>query len=264
MIVLVTGVSGGLGEVLARTLVDKGYTVYGTMRETTGREQDFPCPILPLEATNEQSVLHCIETVVEREGRIDAVVNCVNQMFIGSIEEATVEDVEQLYRTNVFGVLRICRAILPVMRKQGGGTIINMSSLGGLIPVPYMSAYTSAKFALEAMTEAMYREVKADNIRVVIMQPVAMHMERSATGSHLRLVDNVSDDSISHRLLEKMTADTAASKLTPEMVAEKIYTTMKQSNPPLRVPMDKAKVLGVVKRLAPQSLMDKLVSGLLK
>ena len=264
MIVLITGVSGGLGQVLARTLLDKGVTVYGTMRDTAGREQDFPCPILPLEATNEASVQQCIDTVVKREGRIDAVINCVNQMFIGSVEEATVEEVEQLYRTNVFGVLRICRAVLPQMRAQGGGTIINMSSLGGLIPVPYMSAYTSAKFALEAMSESMYREVKDDNIRVVIMQPVAMFMERSATGAHLRLVDNVNDDSISRRLLDKMTADTAASKLTPEMVAEKIYATLKQGNPPLRVPMDKAKAIGVIKRLAPQSVMDKLVSGLLK
>jgi len=85
--------------------------------------------------------------------------------------------------------MRLCKQIVPVMKRQGGGTIVNMSSLGGLIAVPYMSSYTSAKFALEAFSEALYQEMKPHNISVVIMQPVAMNMDRPATGHHLRTVD---------------------------------------------------------------------------
>jgi NAD(P)-dependent dehydrogenase (short-subunit alcohol dehydrogenase family) len=241
MVVLISGASGGFGAVLGSTLASHGMTVYGTMRDPSGRERDFPFPVLPLEVTDSGSVAACIEALVAREGRIDAVVNCVNRMIIGSVEEQTVDEVRALYDINVFGVMRVCQQLIPLMRKQGGGTIVNMSSLGGLLAVPYMSAYTSAKFALEAFSEALYHEVKPAGIDVVIMQPVAMKLERPATGAHLELVENVAADSRSHAMLARMTSD----------------------KKPLRVPMDRAKALGVVKRLAPQAVIDRLIGGLL-
>jgi short-subunit dehydrogenase len=264
MIVLITGASGGFGSVLAATLAERGMKVYGTMRNPDATHGDRPFTALAMEVTDTESVENCVNEVLGREGRIDVLINCVNQMVIGSVEEQSVEEVRSLYDTNVFGVMRVCQRVLPAMRAQGGGTIVNMSSLGGLIAVPYMSAYTSAKFALEAFSEALYHEVKAEGIDVVIMQPVAMHMDRPATGGHLRLVDGVEGGSRSHAMLRRMTADTAASKLTPDKVADRVHQVICLDKKPLRVPMDKAKPLTLVKRLAPQSLIDKLVGGLLK
>ncbi|MCP5056508.1 MAG: SDR family NAD(P)-dependent oxidoreductase [bacterium] len=264
MIVLITGASGGLGEVLGASLVGKGATVYGTMRDPGKKKEETPFVMLPMEVTDPASVERCIGEVLRREGRIDAVVNCVNQMFIGSAEEQDIEEVRSLYDSNVFGIMQICKQVAPIMRKQGKGTIVNMSSLGGLLAVPYMSAYTSAKFALEAFSEALYHELKPDNIDVVIMQPVAMKMERPATGSHLRTVANAAADSFSHKMVAQMARDTAASKLTPEMVAEKIYSVLSNQKKPLRVPMDRARPLTLVKRLAPQSVIDRLIGGLIK
>lgn len=263
-VVLITGASGGFGQVLGRLLVEKGMRVYGTMREPAGRESEFGFPMLAMEVTDPGSVEKCVAGLLEREGRIDVVVNCVNQMIIGSVEEQTVEEVRALYDTNVFGVMRVCQQVIPAMRRQGGGTIVNMSSLGGLLAVPLMSAYTSAKFALEAFSEALYHEVKPDGIAVVIMQPVAMHMDRPATGAHLRLVEGVAPESRSHRMLERMTKDTEASKLLPETVAAKVYEVIGARKKPLRVPLDRARPLGLVKRLAPQSVIDRLIAGLLK
>jgi NAD(P)-dependent dehydrogenase (short-subunit alcohol dehydrogenase family) len=140
MVVLITGASGGLGSVLGASLAAEGMAVYGTMRDPAGAAQALSFPMLPLEVTDAASVKRCVEEVLRREGRIDAVVNCVNQMIIGSVEEQTLEEVQALYDTNVFGVLRVCKAVVPVMREQCGGTIVNMSSLGGLLAVPYMSA----------------------------------------------------------------------------------------------------------------------------
>ena len=120
--------------------------------------------MLPMEITDDSSVEACIKEVVRKEGRIDVVVNCVNHMIIGSVEEETADEVLALYDTNVLGVLRVCQQLIPIMRRQGGGTIVNMSSLGGLLAVPYMSAYTSAKFALEALSEALYHEMKRYDI----------------------------------------------------------------------------------------------------
>jgi short-subunit dehydrogenase len=264
MVVLITGASGGLGSVLGATLLDEGMTVYGTRRNPAGQEGQHRFPMLPMEVTDAGSVERCVKEVLAREGRIDVVINCVNQMIIGSFEEETVEEVQALYDTNVFGVLRVCKAVVPAMREQGQGTIVNMSSLGGLLAVPYMSAYTSAKFALEALSEALYHEVKPHGIDVVIMQPVAMAMDRPATGAHLRIVGGVTPDSPSHRMVERMARDTAASKLTPETVAKKIYEVITRNQKPLRVPMDRARAVTLVKGLAPQWVIDRLMSGLAK
>ena len=263
-VALVTGASGGFGRVLCAHLAGEGMRVFGTMRDPSQEPATSPFEALAMEATDDASVRTCIETLVERAGRIDVVVNCVNQMVIGSVEEQTADEVRALYDINVFGVLRVCQAVIPTMRAQGSGTIVNMSSLGGVVAVPWMSAYTSAKFALEAFSEAMYHELKPAGIDVVIMQPVAMKMDRPASGAHLHTVANVADDSFSHRMVAQMARDTAASKLTPERVAEEVLRVLARERKPLRVPMDRAKVLGFVKRVAPQAVVDRLIAGLLR
>jgi len=263
MVVLITGASGGFGGVLGEILVKEGLTVYGTCRNPSTQQGPTSFPMLAMEATDESSIGKCIAEVLEREGRIDVVVNCVNEMIIGMVEEQTAEEVKALFDTNVFGVLRICQQVLPTMREQGKGLIVNMSSLGGLIAVPTMSAYTSSKFALEAMSEALRHELAGSGIDVVIMQPVAMAMDRPATGSHLHTVKNVRPGSASLRMLERMARDTEESKLKPEAVARRIHAVIQSSKRPLRVPMDKAKPISILKRLAPQSVIDRLVAGLL-
>ena len=262
MVVLITGASGGFGRVLGTTLAAKGMTVYGTMRRPEG-DSEYPFPMLPMEITDDSSVEACIKEAARIGGRIDVVVNCVNQMMIGSVEEETADEVRALYDTNVFGVLRVCQQVIPIMRRQGGGTIVNMSSLGGLFAVPYMSAYTSAKFALEALSEAMYHELRAEPIDIVIMQPVAMAIDRPALGGHMAMVANVGPGSRSHKMVERMASDSAASSLTPEAVAERIYSVITSKKKPLRVPMDRARPMTLLKRLAPQALVDKVISTLL-
>jgi short-subunit dehydrogenase len=263
MVVLITGASGGFGAVRGELLASEGLAVYGTCRNPGIQESPASFSMLAMEATDESSIAKCVAEVLEREGRIDVVVNCVNEMMIGMVEEQTADEVKSLYDTNVFGVLRICQQVLPTMREQGSGLIVNMSSLGGLIAVPTMSAYTSSKFALEALSEALRHELVGTGIDVVIMQPVAMAIDRPATGSHLHLVKNVKPNSLSLRMLERMTRDTEASKLTPKAVAQRIYELIQSSKRPLRVPMDRARPISILKRLAPQSVIDRLVAGLL-
>lgn len=263
-VALVTGATGGFGSVLARTLADAGMKVFGTGRQVPVQDAGGAVTLLPMDVTNDDSVAACLQSVLAEADRLDVVINCVNDMFIARTDEQSVAEVDRLYQTNVFGVMRVCQAVLPRFREQGDGMIVNMSSLGGLLAVPYMGAYTSAKHALEAMTEALYHEVREDNVNVVIMQPVAMHMDRGATGSHLRLASGVGDDSFSHRMVAKMAADTAASGLTPEQVADRVLAVTRMARPPLRVPMDRAVALSFVRRLAPQRVIDGLIGGLVK
>ena len=259
MIVLITGASGGLGPVLGKTLQERGMTVYGTSRT---QQDDGPFPLLAMEITNDASVAACIQQVVEREGRIDVVINCVNRMIIGTVEEIRMEEIEQVFMRGVFGTMRVCKAVLPQLRKQGAGTIINMSSMGGLLAVPTMSAYSSSKSALEAFSEALSLELRDTAIDVVVMQPVAMNMDRPPTGTHLELAANIAADSPGQRMLKQMAKDTAASKLTPEIVSEKIADVIGMEKKPFRVPMDRARVMGVLKRLLPQRVMSNMVGDL--
>lgn len=264
MIVLLTGASGGLGAVLGNVLVGKGMTVYGTMRNPSGGAQDYPFTVLPMEITNPASVRECVDEVVRREGRIDVVINCVNRMIIGSVEEETLDDVRTVFDTNVLGAVSVCKEVIHIMRRQGGGTIVNMSSAGGVVPVPYMSAYTSSKFALEAFSEALYHEMKPHNIDVVIMQPVAMAMDRGDTGTHLELVNGIKPGSVSNKVLARMSQDSAASPLSPETVAEKVYQVITSKKKPLRVPMSKTKAISAIRRLAPQFVIDKMIADFVK
>ncbi len=264
MIVLITGATGGLGRVLSEFLVQRGVRVYGTSRSAAADRTAGGIPLLPMDVTDPLSVQGCVDELLQREGRIDVLINCVNEMVVGATDEQDTSEVEALYSTNVFGVMRVCKTLLPVFRRQGNGLIVNMSSLGGVLAVPFMGAYTSAKFALEAMSEALYHELRGENINVVIMQPVAMNMQRPATGAHLRTADGVAAASFSHKIVKMMARDTENSKLTPQRVAAEIYKVMQQPNPPLRVPLDRARVLGVVKRLAPQRVVNKLIDNLLK
>ena len=260
--VLICGASGGLGRVMGEMFVQKGLQVFGTMRAPEKSNESFSFPMVAMDVTDDTSVANCLAEVQQQAGKIDVIINCFNNMILGSVEETSIEEYQHLYDVNLFGVVRVCKAAVPLMRAQGSGTIINMSSAGGILAVPYLSAYTSAKFAIETFTEALYHELKKEPIDVVIMQPVAMHMDRPETGHHLGAVAGAGAQSPTHKMIKQMAKDTAASKLTPEMVSAKIYNVIHAKKKKLRYPMDRAVMLGRIKRFAPQSTVDRLIGGL--
>lgn len=261
--VLVCGASGGLGQVLARTLMDKGMNVRGTMRDPAkARSNDIQ--MLAMDVLDGQSVQACFEEARTAMGGVDVVVNCINELVLGSVEETSMDELDRVYAINVQGLAAIAQAAVPAMRAQGHGLIISMSSLGGVLAVPYLSAYTSSKFALEAFSEALYHEVKPDNIDVAIMQPVAMHMDRPDVGDHLKIAAAATPESFTQSVARLMAKDTRASKLTPEDVSLAIHKVIVSKNRKLRYPMDRAKVVGKIKRIAPQGLINKLIGGMLQ
>ena len=260
--VLICGASGGLGQVLARTLQGKGMVVCGTMRDPS-KATSTHIPMLAMDVTDEQSVAECLSAAREKMGSVDVVVNCVNEMVLGSVEETSMAELDRVYAINVLGLAAIAKAAVPVMRDQGHGLIVTMSSLGGVLAVPYLSAYTSSKFALEAFSEALYHEVKPDNIDVAIMQPVAMHMDRPDVGDHLKIAEGAGSNSMTQSVARLMAKDTRASKLTPEKVSLAIHDVIVSKKRKLRYPMDRARVVGKIKRVAPQAMINKLIGGML-
>ena len=261
-VILVTGATGGFGQVLTPALNQAGHTVYGTSRNPD-HHPDSQVPLLPLDVTTTESAKQCIKLLLDAESRIDVVINCVNELVIAATEEQDWDEVADLFNTNVLGAMRVCQAALPHFKSKNTGLIINMSSMGGLLAVPYMGAYTSSKFALEAMTEALYHEVRDDGIDVVIMQPVAMAIDRPAAGDHLRLGRGVAAESFSHRVVDIMAEDSRTSDLSPEQVAQHILKVIDARHRSLRVPLDRAAMLSKLKRILPQAGINKLIDGLI-
>ena len=178
--VLVVGASSGIGRACALQLTRRGYRVFGTTRREPSEVEaalrreltdSDRLEIVTMDVDDEASVKAGVREVEERVGRIDAVINCAGFGIGGSIEDTADDEAKAIFETNFFGTLRVCRAVLPVMRRQRSGTIVNVSSIGGRIAVPFVGLYGATKFAVEGLTEALRMEVGRFGVRVVLVEP---------------------------------------------------------------------------------------------
>src|SRR5437588_9328882 len=154
-VALVTGASSGIGEAAARALVGGGLAVYGTSREATPGEKRGEVVFLPLDVTDDESVADAVREVLDRSGRIDVLVNNAGLGVAGAAEESSIEQARALFETNLFGAMRMIRAVLPQMREQASGRIINVSSVLGLLPAPFGALYAATKHAIEGYSESL-------------------------------------------------------------------------------------------------------------
>ena len=166
--VLITGASSGFGKATAELLAAKGYIVYGTSRNEM---HDKQIRFLVMDVRDRESVARGVEKIIAEQGRIDVVVNNAGMGIGGSLEMATSDEIELQMGTNFRGCVNVCQAVLPVMRGQGGGQIINLSSIGGIMGLPYQGFYSASKFAIEGFTEALAAEVRGFGIRVSMVEP---------------------------------------------------------------------------------------------
>jgi NAD(P)-dependent dehydrogenase (short-subunit alcohol dehydrogenase family) len=171
-VVLITGASSGIGRCCAEYLHGRGCRVYGTSRRAPeAGDASAGYRMIGMDVTSDESVRRAVELILAREGRIDVVLNNAGDGIAGAVEDTSVEEAKQQFETNFFGALRVCRAVLPSMRGRGAGLIANVSSLGGLVGLPFQGLYSASKFALEGMTEALRMELRPHGVRVVLIEP---------------------------------------------------------------------------------------------
>jgi hypothetical protein len=177
-VILITGISSGFGKETALLLAKAGHTVYGTVRRKCGTD-----PIvneLTMDLTDGESISAAVLTILKKEGRIDVLINNAGMHTGGPIETLPMEFVRLQVQTNFLGMVQLVQEVLPIMRKQGGGTILNISSIGGLMGLPYQGIYSAGKFAMEGFSEALRMEVKQFNIKVVVINPGDFHTNNTA------------------------------------------------------------------------------------
>ncbi|HEY2677438.1 MAG TPA: SDR family oxidoreductase [Steroidobacteraceae bacterium] len=169
-VVLLTGASSGFGHAIGAALARDGHRVFATSRASGA----MPVPgatHLTLDVTDEISIAGCVEEVMRIAGRVDVLINNAGLGIAGAIEDTTIEEARAQFETNLFGLHRMCRAVLPHMRRQGGGHIINMSSLAGQIAIPFQGFYSASKFAIEGYSEALRMEARPYGIQVCMIEP---------------------------------------------------------------------------------------------
>jgi short-subunit dehydrogenase len=176
-VILITGISSGFGKETASLLAKKGHTVYGTIRNETGSDQLVKTLLMDL--TDGDSITSAVYTVLKNEGRIDVLINNAGMHTGGPIETTPLDTIKMQMQTNFIGLVQLTQLVLPVMRKQGGGTLINFSSIGGLMGLPYQGIYSAGKFAIEGFSEALRMEVKEFNIKVVVINPGDFHTKNT-------------------------------------------------------------------------------------
>jgi len=168
-VVLITGASSGMGKACAEHLSRQGYQVYGTSRHPEEEGTEFK--LLRMDVNDPASVTAAVKQILDAEGHLDILVNNAGYGIAGAVEDTSMAEMQQQFETNYFGVFRVCREVLPHMRKQQSGLIINISSISGLIAVPFQAAYSASKYAVEGLTEALSMEVRTEGIRVVLIEP---------------------------------------------------------------------------------------------
>jgi short-subunit dehydrogenase len=170
-VAIVTGATSGIGEASAKLLSNLGYRVFGTSRRGANGSVRGQFEMLTLDVTNDHSVNSLVKEVIQRAGRIDLLVNNAGFGIVGGAEESSIEQGHSIFETNVFGSMRMIKAVLPHMRSQSEGRIINISSVLGRIPAPFMALYSATKHALEGYSESMDHEIRKFNIRSILIEP---------------------------------------------------------------------------------------------
>ena len=255
-VALVTGASTGIGRASAEALAKAGFTVFGTSRKPTDNGPQG-VTMLTADVTNEASVKQLIDDVLAETGRIDVLVNNAGLGMLGGAEESSVSQVQALFDVNVFGVMRMTNAVLPVMRQHGKGHIINMSSVLGLVPAPYSAHYASTKHALEGYSESLDHEARAFNVRVSLIETAytrsSFDDNSFEPNSKLPEYDKIRADVQGFARKAMMTGD------APEEVAKIVVKAATDPQPKRRYTAGKtARKISILRRFAPAKMFDKI------
>jgi NAD(P)-dependent dehydrogenase (short-subunit alcohol dehydrogenase family) len=260
-VVLITGASSGIGQACARHLAGRRYQVFGTSRRPQAGPEE-PFEMIPMDVTDEDSVRQGVATVLSRAGRLDAVVNNAGFGFGGALEDTSIEEARELFETNFFGMLRVCRAALPHMRERRAGTIVNVSSLAGLIAQPFVGMYCATKFATEGITEALRMEVRPFGIHVVLIEPgdtrtafTANRRPTQASQAASPYADN------KQRTLAVIEHDEETGSC-PEAIARLLERILRARSPRLRYPVASAsqRFAAAARKLMPGGLFERALT----
>jgi NAD(P)-dependent dehydrogenase (short-subunit alcohol dehydrogenase family) len=253
-VVVVTGVSSGIGRVTAEQFAKRGCRVFGTVRNVAKTQPLSGVELVEMDVRDEASVKRGIQSIVDKTKRIDVLVNNAGVTMLGAVEETSVAEAQALFDTNVFGILRTTHAVLPQMRAQRSGRIVNISSVLGFIPAPYMGLYAASKHAVEGLSESLDHEVRKFGIRVALVEPAYtrtnLDINAPRTNAKLPAYDAERD------LVESKISKNVSGAPEPEGVANTIVAAAMGKWKMRRPPSGQAALLSKLRRFMPAGPVD--------
>jgi NAD(P)-dependent dehydrogenase (short-subunit alcohol dehydrogenase family) len=255
-VAIVTGASSGIGLATARALSKNGFRVFGTSRKPAADKDGVE--MLQCDVVDDASVLNLVREVVGKAGRIDLLVNNAGSGLLGAAEESSAAQVQSLFDVNVFGVVRMTNAVLPVMRRQGQGRIINLSSILGLIPAPFNAFYSSTKHAIEGYSESLDHEIRKQGIRASLVEP---GFTRTSFEDSMRNPDSpLPAYALARDAANKQMREGLDKGDSPELVANVVVKVANAKSPKLRYSAGKVSTqVSFIRRFVPEFVFDKIV-----
>jgi NAD(P)-dependent dehydrogenase (short-subunit alcohol dehydrogenase family) len=253
-VVVVTGVSSGIGRAAAEKFAKRGCQVFGTVRSIAKAKPLPGVELIEMDVRDDDSVQHAIQSIIVQAGRIDVLVNNAGMNMVGAVEETTTSEAASLFETNVFGILRTIQAVLPHMRAQRGGRIVNVSSVLGFLPAPYMGLYSASKHAVEGLSETLDHEVRQFGIRVTLVEPsyTKTNLEASSPQAGLKIPDYDRERDV----VSRSVADSVNSAPEPSGVAHTIVEAALGTWRMRRTPAGQASILSKLRRFMPAGPVD--------
>ncbi|MFL6380307.1 MAG: SDR family oxidoreductase [Nitrososphaeraceae archaeon] len=273
-VAVVTGSSSGIGFETCLTMARNGYNTYATMRKIEGKtnqityiakNENLPLKVLQLDVDNDKSVLDAINRIVTEYGSIDVIVNNAGYALVGALEQTSTEEIKAQFETNFFGAVRVTQTVIPVMREQRSGRIVNIISMGGRIAIPLDSIYHATKFALEGLSESIQYELEPFGIKVILVEPGAVgsnfwknwRMAAKASNSSDNNNDYLLYRQIENNMLESF-KKMEQNAIHPSEVAKMILQAVTSDNPDFRyvIGKDAATILETRKRMSDREFQD--------
>jgi len=258
-VILITGGSSGIGKSIGEYLITKGYDVYGTSRSPENYKNS-KFPLIALDVTQSNTIKECIERVVANTGRIDVLINNAGAGITGPIEEIPEQEIKRNFETNFFGPINVIKNVLPTMRNQKSGLIINVTSIAGYMGLPYRGIYSSSKGALELLTEAFRMELKDFGIRMTNIAPGDFATNIAAGRYHAPVLEN-SPYKLSYGNTLNLMNEHVDSGSDPRLLAIMVYRIINTKNPRIhyKVGTFMQRFSIVLKRILPEKTYEKLL-----
>lgn len=258
-VVLITGASSGIGKSIGDFLINQNFTVYGTSRNPSNyKNSNFS--LLQLDVNDVDSIDKSIAIIIKKEGRIDVLINNAGKGITGPLEETPIIEIKKTFDTNFFGVMQVCNAVLPKMRKQKSGLIINISSIAGDMGLPYRGIYSASKAALSIYTETLRLETKQFNINVIDVAPGDFATNIAAGRFHSPLLKNSAYKKHYSRVLEQIDSEVDGG-LQPIIMAKSIAKIINKTSPKpkYRIGSLLQKAAYKIKFLLPDTIFEKIM-----
>ena len=258
-VVLITGGSSGIGKSIGEFLHQKGFVVYGTSRNPEKITNSI-FPLVALDVRDKQSIVNCVAEVIQKSGRLDIVINNAGVGITGPIEEIPTEEIRNNFETNLFGPIEVMKAVLPQMRAQKSGLIINITSIAGYMGLPYRGIYSASKGALELVTEALRMEVKSFGIQITNVAPGDFATNIAAGRYHAPVVKGSAYEVPYGNTLKEMDSHVDSGS-NPNEMAEAIFAIIQTDKPKVhyKVGAFMQKFSIVLKRILPDTVYEKML-----